>query len=434
MTVLSVDAYGADPTGVADSTAAFRSAQAAGGAGPYQLGLSAGTYKLGTSQNLYPFGRHQGMVGPGSTSCVLRYVGSGTCVEAFDSNFDSTASDGGVFEGFGVDGYSAGASSIGMSWGNLNRPRCHDISIGGFDGASAIGLRLKNSAGCWSEQGEWTAIQLVENTNNVVFDTGSFDYSIYQFLIVAAAGQNGVTLQNGADLSGVRFELRGNFYAMPGNTAWVLGMDPTGGGTTGDSHMTGAQIYISVEVSGGTGLGPRSIYMRGGGGCQLNGVGVLRFASTAGSPAFSAPTISGGPQFGFAGYIDEPTLGVASGTDSLSLIGPTSRAQYGDFVNNYAYNGMDIYCESGEFQAFQLPNGATVIGGFQGVGGRVRQIELLLRQPPSGAAGTITWPSVVKFPGGVKTLSTANGAVDKVRLTYYPSEGKWYAEVLKAYA
>ncbi len=41
--------------------------------------------------------------------------------------------------------------------------------------------------------------------------------------------------------------------------------------------------------------------------------------------------------------------------------------------------------------------------------------RLTIIQPAAGAAGTISWASAMKFPGGTPpTLSTANGAIDEV--------------------
>jgi hypothetical protein len=239
------DAIGADPTGVADSTAAIKAAQTAAGANPYLIVLGVGTYLIGTSGDLAVFGPNQGIVGCGAALTEINYVGSGTCLAAFESSF-SSSSVGAPFGRFSLSGYSAAGSAKGLSWGNLQSARVHDVTISGFPGD---GLYLHNGSSDWAEQAEWTAIKLVQNATGVVFDTGSFDYSIFQFLIVASAGQNGVTLQNGATLAGVRLEVRGNFTAGSGNTAWVIGVDPAGGGS-GTSNMTAASIYVNVECDG----------------------------------------------------------------------------------------------------------------------------------------------------------------------------------------
>jgi hypothetical protein len=433
---LYVDAYGADPTGATDSTAAFVAAQTAGGAGAYQLILGVGTYKLGTSANLNAFGRNQGMIGQGSASTTLNYMGSATCVAIYDSSFSNSLSVGGCFTGFTINGASSGAGAKGMSWGNLNQARCSDISITSFGGTGCIGLYLHNgSSSSWSEQAEWVGIRIITCTNAVIFDTSSFDYSIYQFLIVNNANQNGLTIQNGGALEGCRLEVRGNFNSGSGNSGYVLGLDPAGAGT-GSSRIDGALIYLNVEQDGTTGTGHTTISMHGSSSSQLSGQGVLQFNS-GGTIPFQNASIGSGPTFGFAGTVQEGLFGYLLNGDALVVQGGSQWLQYGSTSSNYAYNGMYIYPESGDYQAFILPNGAITITGFYGPSNaylRTRRVTLLLKQPSGGAAGTITWPANIKFAGGGRTLSSSANAIDKVTLTYFPSESTWFAELHTTYA
>ena len=424
-----VNAYGADPTGATDSTSAFIAAQTAGGSGAYVLILGVGTYKIGTSGDINTFGRNQGMVGQGSNLTTINYTGTGTCVNVYDSSFSSSSSQGGKFGGYSITCLTGNSNVIGMQWGNMLTARCNDISIWNFNGSGAIGLQFKNGASAWSEEAEWTGIKLVDCTNHVVFNTGSFDYSTYQFVIAAIANQNGVLLENGALLQGVRFELRGNFTSGTTNTGTVLQVDPTGGGTTGTSCLQG-MIDISVECDGSTGVTHQSYVFAGSSTSQVGGVGVFRFDNE--TLSFRSGTHSG-TQFGFSGYISETGLGTQGVADALSTVGGTLWNESGS-LSNYAYNNMSIYCQFGDYQAFILPNGAITVSGFSGSLTRVRHMEILFKQPSGGSAGTISWPTNVKWVGGTHALSSAANAVDKVRLTYYPSESNWYGEVLLAYS
>ena len=316
-----VTGYGADPTGAADSTAAFNNAIAAIASGG-TVYMPPGTYLIGTSTDMSTFGPGQNLIADGSSFAILYYVGNGTCVSVYESTYSGSA--GGTFRGFTIGGAGAGASAVGMSWGNLLRARCHDIAISDFTGASATGLQFTNgSSSDASEQAEWTGINLFNNTVNVLFSTGSFDYSIYQFLIVAGNKQDGVRLTTGASLVGCRLEIRGNFTAGTGNTASVMSFDP--GNTSGTSSIYNGLVYVDVECDGASGTGHYTISMDGGSSSNFSGVGVLQFLNQ--TVSFQGANIrGGGPVFSFAGYFNDSVLGGGQafdvyGNSSIGAIG-----------------------------------------------------------------------------------------------------------------
>ena len=416
---------GVDPTGVSDSTAAIAAAQTAAGTSPYVLVFGIGTYLIGTSGNLVAFGPNQGLVGSGSALTEINYVGSATCLAVYESSF-SSGSVGGPFRGFSLSGYSATGSAKGFSWGNLQAARCSDITISGFPG-DGLYLHNGNATTEWSEQAEWVGIKLVQNATGVVFDTGSFDYSIFQFLIVANSGQNGVTLQNAATLAGERFELRGNFTAGAGNSAWVIGVDPAGGGS-GTSSMTAAAIYVNVECDGSTGTGHTTIAMDGSSSTQLTGNGTLNFLP--GTVAFTGmtPIASLNGIFGFSGTINEPTLGSMVTGDAHAFTGGTNWSEIGS-LSTAAYNGMDIYPQFGDYQGFLLPNGAITVAAFSGSPYNfARHLTIFFKQPATGSPGTITWTPTITWIGG-SSLSATNGVVDRADLYWLPSESKWFGTI-----
>lgn len=421
------DLYGADPTGATDSTAALVRAQAAGGSGAYQIVLSAGTYVLGTSSDVGTFGRNQGMTGQGRGVTTLSYKGSGTCVAAFDSSFSSSASVGGKFGGFTVDGTSAGSAAVGMSWGNLQLARCDDIAVTNFGGATAAGLKMANvGANSHSEQAEWTAIKLSNNTVGVLWDFDSFDYSLYQFVISANSNQDGMRLQNNASLEGCRLEVRGNFNSGAGNTGAVIAIDR--GNAAGTSRIDGCQIYLNVECDGSTGLGHYTLWMEGGSQSQFTGVGVMEFHDE--SVAFQGASFTvNTQQVGFSGRIIDNFFGNMFPGESSAFYGGTSWNEHNSLVTLF---GGTIFLKYADLFAMQLGHGANSLV-FNGPGGRSRKIELFVAQPASGSAGTMSWPSNVFFPGGNPVLSVANGAVDRVRLTYLPTEDTWYGEAITGY-
>jgi hypothetical protein len=417
---LYVDAYGADPTGATDSTAAFAAAQTAGGSSNYVLVLGVGTYIIGTSSDLTTFGPNQGLIGQGSAYTQITYKGSNTCLNAYEGTFNSSHY-GGRFSGFLLSGYSAQSTAIGMSWGNLQGARSDDIAIYGF---SNIGLQLKNGTSAWSEQAEWTGIRLVQNAVNVVFDNGSFDYSLFQFVIVANSGQDGIRLQNGCAIEGGRFELRGNFYAGTGNTAAVFAIDRSN--SSGQSRIDGCQIFVNVECDGTSGTGHSTILMQGSNASQFTGTGVLEFHN--GTINFTGYSNPNGSQFGFSGFVSEITLGYITPGDALVVQGAVQWSVRGSLTSQtYA----QIYTQFGDVQCFQLTSGTTTAAFYGTPGIRARRLDLLIAQPASGSAGAITWPANVYWAGGVApTLSTTNGAVDHIRLLYVGTIGNWYGEMV----
>lgn len=425
--LIYLDNYGSDPTGTTFSDAAMAAAQAAGGSGAYQIVAGQGTYKFANSYN---FARNQGLKGQGSSQTTFTYTGSSTFLNFWFSSFTASTSVGGPVSGFTINGFGAGAGAVGMRWGDLNKPRVNDILIAGFNASAAsIGLYMHNVNG-WSEEGEWTAINLVQNSTNVYFDTNSFDYSIYQFVIVANSGQDGVRMENAALLTGCRLEIRGNFTSGVGNTGSVIVMDKLAVGS-GTCVISQASLDIVVECDGSTGVGHFSVRQLGAAGSQFNGFGAVGFIPE--TIAFQAPTFSG--SYGLGGNIQFPTLGYMDTTDAFVAQGATQWLQYGNTSTNFAFNGMSIFPGNGDYQAFILPNGAITINSFFGTNyARTRRIEIMFKQPSGGAAGTITWPAGIKWAGGTHALSAANNAIDKVRLTYYPGDSTWYGEVILAYA
>jgi hypothetical protein len=421
--LIYLDEYGADSTGTSFSDAAFAAAQAAGGSGAYRIVAGAGTYKLADA---YSFGRQQGVTGPGGEVCIFSYTGNSVLFSVFDSSFSGTYSIGGRFGGFRIDGTSAGADAIGMAWGNMLYARCHDIRITNCPGG---GLYMHNTtAGAeWSERGEWTAIYLGDNGNyQACFDTGSFDYGVYQFVMDALADQNGFQAQNNASLEGCRFELRGNFHSGAGNTGAVFAFDPAASAGTGESRIDGAQIYVNVECDGSSGLGHYTISAPNASSTsQFTGTGVLQFNDE--TVAFQGLDLASAMNFGFSGRVYEHTTGTMSPGDGLAVQGGSLWNEFGSLTTSFP---STIYLKSGDFQAYQLASGNNSIV-FGSVLTRIRRIDLLLAQPSSGSAGTVTWPAGTVWAGGAApVLSPVNGAVDRVRLTYWPAAGIWYGEYI----
>lgn len=417
-----VDAYGADPTGATDSTAAFVAAQTAGGS-TYQLLMGIGTYRI--DGDIGTFGPLCGMSGLDSALTKIDYRGAATAVKAYESTFNS-AHYGGTFNGFTIDGTNASAGAVGFWWGNLQGARVDDITATNFTGTGSVGIQLKNSttpANGWSEQGQWTRIKSHNNKTNVLFDHGSFDYAHFEFHILANNNQDGICLQNDASLEGCTLKVVGNFYAGTSNTAAVIAIDR--GDNTKSSRIDNCDMYVNVECDGSTGTGHYTLLLGGGSASQFTGTGVLQFSDE--TVAFQGYSKTGSAQFGFSGVVQDHVLGKMTPGDAMVFHGGTQWSTRGTFGSNSS-GGLNL--QYGDIQELLLASGNTNITVTGGVLNRSRRIVMFLQQPASGGAGTVTWPADWYFPEGNPVLSTTNGAMDEIEAVYLPDTSTWYARLV----
>lgn len=313
---VSVTAKGADKTGAADSTAAFQAAITALPSGAGRIYIPAGTYKI---SGTLAFQQGQGVIGDGADCTFLHYTGSGVLIDAVLQGTFTGAAYAGSFSGFYADGYSGGGAAVGLRVSNLQGIGLDDVSLYGFGG---VGLSFLNTSGDWSEQGTLRC-RLVQNGTAVIFDTGSMDYSDFDFTIVTGNGTGGITVQNGAQLQGPRLRVRGNFYGSAGNTAAVIAIDP--GNVAGTSYITNADLSVSVE-SAGSGLGHFTLLMGSSNGAsQFTGVGIFSFNPVG--PAFQGYSNPGFVPVSIAGIINDPVLG-------STTPGTTALMAYGQVVTN----------------------------------------------------------------------------------------------------
>lgn len=409
--------HNADPSGAADSTTAFQNAIAALPSGGGNVYIPAGTYKINGTLS---FAQNQGMIGDGSTCTSITYTGSTILINVTVSGTFTGGQSAGRFEGFNISGYAAGTNAIGMQIGDLEGVQCRDIAIYGF---GSTGLYFKNTLG-WAEESNVQA-RIVQCGTAVVFDTGSFDYAKYDFTIVTGNGQGGVTLQNGAQLQGCSLQMRGNFYGNTGsNTAAVIAVDP--GNSSGTSYIKNTLFDVAVE-SAGSGVGHYTVLLGSSNSTsQFFGTGVLSFSNvTVNFQGVSNPNYL---PFGFSGVLNDTVLGEMSPGDGLVIHGGTQWTAGGGPTDSL-YLG-NLYFQFGDVNMFQLASGNTTLT-FNGVSGFGKKVDLFIVQPTSGAAGTVTWPSNVKWASATApTLSTTNGYTDHIRLYYIPGAGSWYGELV----
>jgi hypothetical protein len=255
--------------------------------------------------------------------------------------------------GFTLLGYSAGSGTTGIAASGLQGQRVSDMYIAGFPGG---GVNLTNAAGTYQEQGSWRDIILVQNGTssgwNVLYSNSSFDYTVFEWTIVALANTDGIRLQDGAQLSGVRLDIRGNFYGgASGNTGAVIAMDR--GNAAGTSYIIDSLDHIAVE-SAGSGTGHTTLLQgSASASSQFAGTGVFSFNPVAVS--FQGYSTAGA-SFSFAGIINDPAIGTTTpGEVGMLVYGETvTNDVYVKGNGNFASGNAALFLDNGNGQVWQF--------------------------------------------------------------------------------
>jgi hypothetical protein len=403
-----VDNYGSDPTGAAFSDTAVGAAFTAMGSNPGIIVFGVGTYKLANS---YHVENDQSVIGAGRALTKINYTGSGVFFSAYKTSFMSVASTarfGGRFDGFTIDGTSAGASAVGFQYGGLSSSRISNIQIQNFTGASAVGFKPYSPEG-WVER-TICDMTLINNTVNVLFDgrgaeSTSFGYSSYRFNVTANANQVAWRLINGAILYSSKLEFLGNMNTGATNTGIVLDIQDT------------SQIYfntgfqLSVE-SAGTSVAHQTVaigssaYIRGTSGHMTffpgNGIDFVPMSIATKNQILFNGFVSGDSTYGKSGFSQAATIrgGITQWQGTMS-------------------SGV-IYADTGNMFAQTLPNTSQTITFGSETANMVKQVltlDIFLTQPSSGAACVVTWPAGITWESGsAPTLSVVNSGLDHIRL------------------
>jgi len=261
--VESIDAYGADPTGTADSTAAFAAALAAlptDATHGYNVGiiqLGAGIYRFDTPTAAIGPGCYIQGVSRGAT--IVDFRGTGDCFRLFSSwmpsdsynaPIESQYNAGGGVRGLTIDGTNAGPGSSGIHYGDGIEQEI-DVIIRNFDGVGDIGLWQDNTIS-WTEKAN-VRVHLINNTRNFV-----------------AQVNLGGTVDIAADvtLPSATIELTADVW------------DPTWPRPVGDGGGSIPQIYVNGQVVRFSGY-----TVNGDGTCTLTGCTLGSGSLTAGMTA-----------------------------------------------------------------------------------------------------------------------------------------------------
>jgi hypothetical protein len=188
------------------------------------------------------------------------------------------------------------------------------------------------------------------------------------------------------------------------------------------SH-SGNGVSISMGASS-TGRGVSIVMATGASG---NAIAIQGNTVTTNAPVFTATQNWNAGGVSFQGILLNVTNTASAAASTLLdlQVGGTSKFQVGvesatfamQYVSAQATTTVTLDWNAANCQTITLANnGQTFTFSNPIAGGRYL---LRLQQPASGAAGTVTWPANVKWPGGsAPTLTATNGQVDIVTFYY----------------
>jgi hypothetical protein len=442
---------GADPTGVADSSAVLN-ARVTGLAGaPGAVYVPPGTYKL--SSTVGPFVTGQWLAcAPGVT---FNWTGTGDCFRFVDtSTYNARTTASGGITGYPViDGSGDGAGSCGIHAGDILQLR-FDAAVQNFSKAGDIGVHLDNQ-NFWTEQLKaylWlsnNAQQLVFDVSGATTSTNSFARAFLDVVLLSKQNQDGIVLQNGALLYNGRLAATGNFQGTPGaNTSAVLrvtGTVPAGHPNAGNGSKIGtSELGVMVECTSATGSNAPQTIAFGtlGTNTILGCTGILDFSM--GSLAFAASnwTATGGTgSFVFSGIItgDFNLNNASVGTGGSRSVSAQGALSYGKSLLNAANGNTSV--NAGDFFSTTLTGNTTISlnpGGAATLSAAQRK-TIILKQAAAGGPFTVAWPSsgspttssptVTWVGGAAPSMPAAAGAVLIVHLATYDG-ATWYGEAL----
>ena len=435
-TTYYVDNYGSDPTGQSSSDAAVQAALTAMGANPGVLRFGSGVYLLSQTVTVGPY---QSVIGDSPGLTVLKYSGNSDAIRArdtraFTAGTISTQSSrwiaggvagpglGGKFEGLTIDGSEGGEDACGVHIGDMTNVDI-DVVVKDFDGSGGKGIWFDNKT-TWTEYARARAA--IHNCKEaVVFETNggtnSFGYGNFDFHVLSWPNQTGVRMTNAVPYFCNIFNLTGGFYngtSSGSNTGKVL-------------HLTGNTIFdasgcIQVEANGQSGYpGHKTIVREDTASMRFNGRLDFLASDTVsfsnGSGPWSTLVLSGlinvDDLIGRHGSQQHFSRIIGGSTGTPSQIDPNDGILY--------YLGANWF-------SLNLPSGNTTLTpanyvGYPQPNFQAASFDIFIRQPASGAAGTMTWPSAwVWVDGQPPKLSTTNSAVDWIKVTTTDFVN-WYA-------
>lgn len=276
-------------------------------------------------------------------STFWNYSGSGSAFYQHDINgtggggFGTYHTAAGGVRDMTIDGSSAGNGAVGLDIGDGWGYRVEDVRIQNFNGTGSIGLWLNNQFG-WTEKGRFQATlwgnstQCVLNGNNGGLQ--SFEFNSLDFDVFVFAGQNGVSVTNGAYLNKATLRMVGNFLAGASSLATNFVLQFTGSAPGSNSRMLRGIIDINIELDNTQANPPQTINFGAAANKITDCAGSLVFDPSA-TPVSFLPSNAVAGQFTFDGPIvgdtvlqsvNSPVQGTPAAPVNVKPADPTSTA------------------------------------------------------------------------------------------------------------
>lgn len=231
-----VTQFGADPTGVADSTTAIQNAvnalPAAGTSSNTSGGVvyfPAGKYKVTSTITISNAGVY--LAGDGIWASTISYSGSGDCIRMYSPNGYGNGAypSGGGIRDLSIDGTGASAGACGIHAGDIYQLQWH-VGVRFFQGTNSKGIWFDNQY-FWTED-MYGHLFVEQNTTNLIFDnsanlsgqaTGSFARPHLTVVLDAKGVGDGIVLKNTAQYYGGDLMYVGNMdYSSSATKHWAL--------------------------------------------------------------------------------------------------------------------------------------------------------------------------------------------------------------------
>lgn len=304
--VFYVNGYGADPSGMADSTpavvAAAAAATAAVAAGTPQalVAFGRGSYKV-TGGNIATTGA-VGFTGPGAGACTILGQGSGKIFARTNTTAPTAYGEQAPVSGMTIDGTGCGSSAAyGLYDTDIGHALYQDLNFQNFTGSGSRGL-VQYLASYWAEQVLGWRLWFQNCTIGHLQDGGtaplpSFDYSdFYGLHYNLYPGQTGRQLQGNAPVVGGSYRAHVNCHAQSGGAFQAVWQIGSSGADT--SSVTRCNLDIAGEVDGS---GSTCYDFQIGAGAGLYGFGNVQLPGFTANPgsgtgilvgSISAPSFS----------------------------------------------------------------------------------------------------------------------------------------------